>query len=243
VKGAQQPPPCTGPTLDQLAGGPLPAEGRDRIGVVEDRLVQTIVLVDDLRSARRRMEASGFTVRNGGRHPGRGTANLIVPFGTQYLELLAIVDEAEARSSPQGRPVVSAWTSRGPGLARWSVEPADIDATAVRVGHPIERRHRVLPDGTIVRWRSVAVDTAWAEPWRSAFMTWDDPHTHPARSVVVHANGATGFARLEVVAPDMVSARAWFGEQIPPGVIMGVGPRPDVKSLHLRSPSGEIPVE
>jgi Glyoxalase-like domain len=206
-------------------------------------MVQAIVLVGDLRAARRRMEASGFTVVDGGRHPGRGTANLIVPFETQYLELLAIVDDAEARSSPQGRPVVSALATRGPGLARWSVEPVDIEATSVRVGHPIERRHRVLPDGTTVRWRSVAVDAAWASPWRCAFMTWDDRQMHPAARAVVHANGATGFARLEVVAPDMASTRSWLGSRIPPGVIMSVGPRPDVTSLHLTSPSGDIPVE
>ena len=93
-------------------------------------LVQAIVLVTDLHDARRRMESLGFTVIDGGHHPGRGTANMIVPFGEQYLELLAVVDEAEARSSPQGQPVVAALARRGPGLARWSVEPDDIEAAA-----------------------------------------------------------------------------------------------------------------
>ena len=81
-----------------------------------DRLVQAISLVGDLDIARRRMEALGFAVEEGGRHPGRGTANLIVPFGDEYLELLAVVDEPEARSSPQGRPVLDALSRRGPGL-------------------------------------------------------------------------------------------------------------------------------
>ena len=44
------------------------------------------------------MEGLGLTVLEGGRHPGRGTANLIVPFGRQYLELLCIVDEDEANT-------------------------------------------------------------------------------------------------------------------------------------------------
>jgi Glyoxalase-like domain len=66
---------------------------------VKDRLVQVIVLVDDLAAARRRFENAGFRVFDGGRHPGRGTANLIVPFGDQYLELLAVVDEDEAHAS------------------------------------------------------------------------------------------------------------------------------------------------
>ena len=146
-----------------------------------DRLVQAIVLVTDLESARHRMEALGLTVLDGGRHPGRGTANLIVPFGTQYLELLAVVDEADARSSPQGRPVLAALARRGPGPARWSTETGDIEATAARVALPIEDRCCVLLDGTTVRWRCVGVDAAWDEPWRCAFMVWHDPLVHPAR--------------------------------------------------------------
>ena len=149
--------------------------------VIDDRLVQAIVLVTDLEPARRHMEGLGLTVLEGGHHPGRGTTNLIVPFGRQYLELLAVVDEAEARSSPQGRPVVQALSRLGPGLARWSVEAQDIEAAAKRVGYPVETRHHVLPDGTTISWRSVGVDAAWAEPWRCAFMTWDDPGQHPAR--------------------------------------------------------------
>jgi hypothetical protein len=209
---------------------------------MEDRFVHAIVLVTDLQTAGRHVEELGLTVLDGGRHPGRGTANLIVPLGLQYLELLAVVDEEEALSSPQGRPVVSALSARGPGLARWSVESSDIEATARRVGHRIERRHRLLPDGTAVRWRSVAVDTAWAEPWRCAFMTWDDPETHPARTPVVHGSGATGFASLRVVVPDISAALAWFGGQAPPGVVVEVGTEPGVTNLVLSSGRDEIPI-
>lgn len=209
---------------------------------MDDRLVQAIVLVTDLRTARSHMEELGLAVMEGGRHRGRGTANLIVPFGRHYLELLAIVDEPEARSSPQGRPVVAALSSRGPGLARWSVEPGDIEATAMRVGHPIERRHRDLPEGTTVRWRSVAVDTAWREPWRCAFMTWDDPDDHPARTPLPHPNGATGFARLEVEVPDMRAALDWLGGTVPPGVVMTEGAQPGVRGLFLSCPDGDVQV-
>ena len=210
---------------------------------MDDRLVQANVLATDLQAARHRLEELGFTVLDGGRHPGRGTANLIVPFGRQYLEILAVVDDAEARSSPQGRPVVAALAERGPGLARWSVEAHDIDATAKRVGHPVERRHRLRPDGTSITWRSVAVDAAWSEPWRCAFMAWDDPDTHPARGAVAHPNRATGFARLRVVVPDWAPILAWLGGQVPPGVVVEVGAPPDVTELHVSSPSGTIALD
>jgi len=207
-----------------------------------DRLVQAIVLVADLGAARAKMESLGFTVLEGGRHPGRGTANLIVPFGHQYLELLAVVDEAEALESAQGRPVVAALSGRGPGLARWSVEPGDIEAASVRVGHPIERRERVLPDGTAVRWRSVGVDEAWAEPWRCAFMAWDDPDLHPARSAVTHKNGASGFSRIDVEVPDERALLDWLGGAVPEGLHLSVGPRSGPRALCLASAAGEIPL-
>ena len=218
-----------------------------------DRLVQAIVLVPDLASARRQMETLGLTVLDGGRHPGRGTANLIVAFGQQYLELLAIVDEAEALSSPQGRPVAAALKRRGPGLARWSVETDDIDAAARRVGYPVEERHRILGSGHAIRWRSVAVDATWEQPWRCAFMAWDDPEMHPARSGggEAHPNGATGFARLDVAVPDCDALLGWIGAEVPDGVVASsispVSPTLPVGEagptrLVLASPGGPIAV-
>jgi hypothetical protein len=49
----------------------------------------------------------------GGRHPGWGTANRIVPLGNTYLEVVAAVDAAEADGSPFGRWVAAA-PSGGP---------------------------------------------------------------------------------------------------------------------------------
>jgi hypothetical protein len=216
----------------------------DRL-VQTDRLVQAIVLVTDLDSARRTMESVGLTVREGGRHPGRGTANLIVPFsgGGQYLELLAVVDEAEALSSPQGRPVVAALSRRGAGLARWSVEADDIEATASRVGLPVEERQRVLVDGTVVRWRCVGVDASWHEPWRCAFMVWDDPDMHPARmDDTTHANGATGFATLDVDVPDRQPLLDWLGGRVPEMVSVSEGSGAGPTGLLLACPNGELPV-
>jgi len=210
---------------------------------VVDRLVQAIVLVTDLDAARRQLESTGLTVLDGGRHPGRGTANLIVPFGSQYLELLAVVDEDEARDSLQGRPVLAAWASRGPGLARWSIEAGSIEATARRLGLSVEQRHRVRPDGVTVHWRAVGVGTAWDEPWRCAFMAWDRPELHPARADgVVHANGATGFSRLELAVPETASLSTWLGGDPPDGVNVSSRGDSGPTALFLASPSGEIPV-
>jgi Glyoxalase-like domain len=177
-----------------------------------DRLVQVIVLTEDLDREGDLFRKAGFRVEPGGRHPGRGTENLIVPFVGQYLEILAVVDRVEAACSPQGRPVVAALERRGPGLARWSVEPPDIVATGARLGLPVERRQRSRPDGTSVRWRAVAVSEAWEQAWRCAYMRWDDPAMHPGRGAVSHSNGAVGLGTLEVAVPDMEAARRWIGD-------------------------------
>lgn len=205
-------------------------------------VVQAVVLVDDLDAAARRLESIGLTVSDGGRHPGRGTANRIVAFAGQYLELLAVVDESEAAASPHGRPVMAAWARHGPGLARWSLQPRDLEATARHVGHPVESRHRVLPDGTTIRWRCVAVDAAWDEPWRCAFMVWDDPDHHPGRPGTVHRNGATGFARLEVHVPDRGQLLAWLGDDVPEELTISLGAEAGPRALFLASPEGEIPI-
>ena len=188
---------------------------------VADRLVQALVLVDDLVTARSHMETAGFTVLEGGHHPGRGTANVIVPFGNQYLELLAVVDAREALASAQGRPIMTALSTRGRGLARWSVEPEDIEGTAnVRTARGATVP--LLPTGETVRWRAVGVDVSWIEPWRCAFMAWDDPDQYPGRSERTHPNGATGFSRLEVATADRAALVGWLGGKVPNGVHLSV---------------------
>ena len=68
-----------------------------------------LIAVPDLSAA-----APSFTARyglastEGGHHPAWGTANRIVPLGTSYLELVAVVDEAKAQASPFGRWVAGA---------------------------------------------------------------------------------------------------------------------------------------
>src|SRR3954453_3346382 len=67
------------------------------------RIVQldhALIAVHDLVPAARELQARhGLASLEGGRHPGWGTANRIVPLGETYLELVAIVDEDEAARS------------------------------------------------------------------------------------------------------------------------------------------------
>lgn len=76
------------------------------------------VMVEDFdRAARELLRELGLAAR-GGSHPGRGTANMIVPLGESYLELITVVDPKEAIAFPWSRRVACALESgrpRGPG--------------------------------------------------------------------------------------------------------------------------------
>ena len=65
-------------------------------------LSQVILAVPHLGEAKQRFEDLGFTVLDGGRHPGLGTANCIIPLGRDYIELLGVVDEREASRTAYG---------------------------------------------------------------------------------------------------------------------------------------------
>jgi Glyoxalase-like domain len=73
------------------------------------QLDHVLIAVDDLASAADEFESSyGLVSVGGGRHRGWGTANRIVPLGDSYLELVALVDEADAAETVFGRWVAGA---------------------------------------------------------------------------------------------------------------------------------------
>ena len=75
-----------------------------------------LIAVTDLTAAAWELQARcGLASVEGGRHPDWGTANRIVPLGTSYLELVAVVDPAAAARSSFGRWVARAhppWADR-----------------------------------------------------------------------------------------------------------------------------------
>lgn len=57
-------------------------------------------VVDDLAQASRRLERAGWVLDRGSVHEGQGTRNRRLAWPEQHLELLCVVDDVEARSSP-----------------------------------------------------------------------------------------------------------------------------------------------
>jgi len=162
----------------------------------------------------------------GGRHVGFGTANRIVPLGDQYIEIVGVVDEAEARGSAFGRSVLER-TADGDGWLVIVVVTDDVDAEAARLGLEVTTGARSRPDGTEVRWRMTGLDAPQREPWMPFFMTWDIPdELHPGRQRAGHVVKAQGLAWVEV-GGDAERLRAWLGGRdlpirvtdAPPGLV------------------------
>jgi hypothetical protein len=154
------------------------------------------------------LDRTGLASVEGGRHPGRGTANRIVPLGSGYLELLAVVDEAEARSSSWG-----AWArAAGTGLTAWCVSVPSIDAVCERLGLEAANWSRVRPDGVELRWRLAGVEQALADPMLPFFIEWQVTSAlHPQAAGAPHRVRPTGIERLELTG-DERRLRAWLGD-------------------------------
>jgi Glyoxalase-like domain len=191
--------------------------------------------VEDLEAAADElMERHGLLSVEGGRHPGWGTQNRIVPLGDTYLELVAVVDEDEASRSAFGR-----WVARrvaeGGGLAGWVVRTDDLDAVAEHLGLTPAAGSRARSDGTLVRWRSAGIEEAAAEPSLPFFIEWAPDAPLPGRAIA--QPDAWTVESLELRGdPDMLSS--WLGvHELPVQVQPG---SPQVTGLVLFGARGTV---
>jgi hypothetical protein len=192
--------------------------------------------VQDLEAAATRMKAEfGLGSVPGGRHPGWGTGNRIVPLGPNYIELLAAVDRGEVERSELGQSLLAA-VADGDRFLGWCVSTEDVEAVAARLGLPVAVGTRERPDGTVLRWRSAGLDRALAEPSLPFFITWDIPEDlHPGQAEADHVARPRGIEWLEI-GGDALRLNEWLqGFELPvrvvggpPGVLaVGIAAEPD----------------
>jgi hypothetical protein len=172
-------------------------------------------------TAARMNEEFGLGSIEGGRHPGWGTGNRIVPLGPSYIELLAVFDREEAERSDIGRSLIEA-VADGDRFLGWCVATDDLEAVATRLELPVTSGTRERPDGKVLRWRSAGLDRALAEPSLPFFITWDVPEElHPGLAQANHAVRPTGIARLEI-GGDALRLNDWLdGHTLPVEVVGG----------------------
>lgn len=171
-----------------------------------DHLIRCVA---DLDEASRWFEHThGLRSVLGGRHPGHGTGNRIIPLGTAYLELVSVVDPKEARESRFGRWVAE--HAGEPGMHALCLRTDDIDAIAERLGLATSAMSRDRPDGVALRWRLSGLDEMLDEglPF---FIQWDvDETLLPGRSAVEPPNPDAGFDEV-VIAGSLDRLEVWVG--------------------------------
>jgi hypothetical protein len=199
-----------------------------------------LIAVVDLASAAHEFEVEyGLSSIEGGRHPGWGTANRIVPLGKSYLELVAVVDQDEAAGSDFGRWVAAVDVESGSRAYGWAVRTNDLNAVANRLGQPVEGGSRVTPEGRVLRWRATALEQAAAEPSLPFFIEWPEGSAFPGHAAVIHPAGAVELARLELCGRGDRLAQWLVNHELPISVREG---QPSVEKVVVKGPGTEIVV-
>jgi hypothetical protein len=160
------------------------------------------------RDAARLEERFGLHANEGGRHPRVGTANYIVPMGTQYLELIAVVDHNEAASSRLGVRVANA-LREGRTFVAWALRTSDLDALRAKLLAagwtlpPIVEGSRRRPDGQLLSWRTQDVDQGPAPSPIPFVIEWRVPDgLHPGQAPASHRVGRASLRKVVVGARD-----------------------------------------
>lgn len=167
-------------------------------------LDHVVVAVASLADAVADYRRAGFTVTEGGKHPGRNTANALVVFEDgSYLELIAY-----SAPSPEER-----WwrvlDAAGEGLVDFALLPEDIDAVVAAATQrgltelTAVPGARNRPDGVHIAWRS-ARQTRHDLPFLCADVS---PRVLrvPDGAARQHANGALGIGAVQVAVRDVAA--------------------------------------
>lgn len=197
-----------------------------------------LIAVADLEVAAREFEAAyGLASLEGGRHPGWGTANRIVPLGESYVELVAVVDAAEAAQNDFGRWVAAADTEAGYPILGWVVRTRDLDQVARRLGLRSDPGSRVSPTGDVLRWRSAGLDQPGDEPSLPFFIEWSAGSPFPGHAEIAHPAGSAAITRLDLTG-NIGTLLEWLGpHELPITVHTGT---PALQRLVITTASGEI---
>lgn len=203
----------------------------------ELRIDHVIYAVSDLEVA-----AVGFRDKfglgsvEGGRHPGWGTANRIVPLGHDYVEVVAVADRQEASASEFGRAVRDAVASRKR-LVGWAIATDDLRGVASRLNLEVTRGSRTRPDGSTLRWQLAGVARALSTGALPFFVKWDAPsEQRPGAAVAEHDVTPCGIAWIEIAAEEK-AVHAWLGDcDLPLRIIEGA---PGLSAVAIGTATGD----
>lgn len=230
-----------------MAGSDASRDRRPRVAVDH-----VLVAARDLTESAHRLDAVyGLSALPGGRHPRVGTANMIVPLGSAYLELIAVVDAEEAAPTPSSQRIIRA-VEEGRTFATWAVRTDDLDgmreslqAAGVELPDAFSGA-RQRPDGVVLRWRTqflVPPEERTVLPFIIQWLVL--PGMHPAEAAVHHASGARGIRLIRLGDPDPAAAaerlRTLLGEELP--YVVEKATTSGVLAVELDTPGGTMVIE
>jgi hypothetical protein len=215
-------------------------------------------VIDHVLLAVRDLDAAALWIRErhhltpvpGGRHPGVGTANMIVPLGDDYLELIAVVDPAEAALSPFRQGLATA-PETGAAIATWAVRVTDIDAQKQRLDRagiategPLPGS-RLRPDGVLLEWRTLHIGSG-LEQAIPFFIEWKvGAGAHPGAIAVEHPAGTVLLRGVRLASPDPVALADRLREVLDEGVDyqveLGEREQPTAVVLSINGEERELP--
>ena len=181
------------------------------------RLDHVVIGVRDLNEAMQHYRQLGFEVQLGGRHTNLGTCNALIRFGLDYLELLAVDDEAEARGSGgPGQFLIEYLRGRQTALLGFALASDCLeDELAFGTCQPFAMQ-RTRPDGHVLSWRLLMRgEHTWRQPW-PFLIQWDTPDELRLAwdGISQHSNGARGIAGLRVAARDVSAVLELYARQL-----------------------------
>jgi hypothetical protein len=154
---------------------------------------------------------------------GMGTHNAIIRFGLDYIELLSIYDEAEARASKLGRQALLDFLhKREGGLLGYALATTDIEQEAERfrgTAFPEEEpfaMQRLRPDGRLLTWRLLLPGgLCWRQPW-PFLIQWDAPDEQRLlwEEPGIHPNGAIAWVKAAVAVHNLESTTDLYQHQL-----------------------------
>jgi catechol 2,3-dioxygenase-like lactoylglutathione lyase family enzyme len=186
------------------------------------RIDHVMICVPDLEQGVEQYRKLGFNIYAGGVHPGKGTHNAIAFNQDDYVELLAICDQAEAAASrawsSAGTPLPE-FIAAGGGIRYVIIQSDDLAADVSRMRSrgvdvsDVTDGARLAPSGQQLRWRLAALGPANALP--IFFIQHLTPIEERRRQLPIaghHPNGVYTLERAYIVTEDAEAAAAMYAK-------------------------------
>lgn len=197
-----------------------------------NRIDHVMICVPDLPQGIERYHQMGFNIYPGGTHPGRGTHNAIAFLQRDYVELLAIRDQAEHQATNRhgswGADLAE-FIAAGGGIRYIVLQSDDLaaDVAAMRsrgveVSEAIEGGRRT-PAGQQLRWKAAMLGPR--NPLPVFFIEHLTPLEERRKQVPVagnHPNGVYTLERAYIVSRDALASAAIYAN------VLGM-PRPPLQ--------------